>query len=268
MFCWVVFVFRSFLIAQPENFLAHRGGKDMKCFGYDFIKRRKNHKTYEGHLENLLKRYCINCVLDVGANRGQYGHLLRRVGFKGRIISFEPVRKTYEELILATASDHLWDVHLLALGSKNSLMKIKVMKNSDLSSFLDPNDRLRDMFSGNEGDRVDYEETVSVKRLDDVFNEAIEPSLQSPLRLALKMDTQGYDLEVLHGAEKTLEKTSILQSEIANIQLYSGAPSLTTSLNMFFEKGFEITGIFPESRDMNDFRVIEFNCLLVQKNLL
>lgn len=213
-----------------------------------------------------MKRYQINCVLDVGANRGQYGCLLRSLGFKGKIISFEPVRQAFEELLMNMKKDPLWEAYPYALGSADISKKIRVMKNSDLSSFLIPNNKLGEMCFKNHGDEIHHEESVLVKRLDDFLGSIIE--LSPSLRLMLKMDTQGYDLEVFRGAEKILPSVVILQTEIANIPLYVGAPCLTMALSEFQGKGFEISGMFPESRNMNDFRVIEFNCLMVQKGLL
>ena len=50
------------------------------------------------HLKSLLKILDINCVLDVGANRGQFAHELRAIGYGGDIISFEPVNREFEVL--------------------------------------------------------------------------------------------------------------------------------------------------------------------------
>ena len=241
--------------------------KIAQCFGYEVIKKSKNHKLYESHLINLLERYRINCIFDVGANRGQYGLLLRSLGYKGRIISFEPVKATFDILSSVSAKDRAWDVYHYALGNEDTVKMIKVIKNSDLSSFLKPSTTLDRMFVTSGGGNIEKEESVLIQRLDTVFAE-ITGKLDMPLRFALKMDTQGYDLEVFRGAAKTLDQIAVLQSEISNIPLYQGMPDLLTVLSAYVRQGFELTGLFPESRNMEDLRVIEFNCMMVQKNLL
>jgi hypothetical protein len=41
-------------------------------------------------LKQVLDKGEVNCVLDVGANRGQFASILRKIGYGGQIISFEP----------------------------------------------------------------------------------------------------------------------------------------------------------------------------------
>jgi SAM-dependent methyltransferase len=67
-----------------------------RLFGYERIKKRKLHDTLEQHLAALLPQLAINCVVDVGANTGQFGAMLRRIGYAGRIVSFEPLRARRE----------------------------------------------------------------------------------------------------------------------------------------------------------------------------
>lgn len=241
--------------------------KVAQYFGYEILKRSRNHKLYESHLINVLNRYRVNCVFDVGANRGQYGLLLRSLGYKGRIISFEPVKSTFDILSAVSARDPAWDVYHYALGSEDTVKAIKVIRNSDLSSFLKPSTTLDKMFAANNGGQIKKEELVLIKRMDAVFPE-ITGKITGPVRFALKMDTQGYDLEVFRGMGGVLGKIAVLQSEIANIPLYQGVPDLLTVLGTYLKQGFELTGLFPESRNMEDLRVIEFNALMVQKDLL
>ncbi|HSC47142.1 MAG TPA: FkbM family methyltransferase, partial [Gammaproteobacteria bacterium] len=66
-----------------------------KLFGWELLHIRKDQPSLGSHLCQLFAKLDIDCVLDVGANQGQYGAMLRKAGYRGRIVSFEPVAKTY-----------------------------------------------------------------------------------------------------------------------------------------------------------------------------
>jgi hypothetical protein len=91
------------------------------------------------HLARLFKVYDIRCVLDVGANTGQYRDFLRReVGFDGLVISFEPISSVFQALAERASSDLQWKVLNLALGAVDEERVLNVMAASDLSSLLQP----------------------------------------------------------------------------------------------------------------------------------
>ena len=113
--------------------------KIAKIFGYELIKRNK-HPTLSSHIINLINPYKIDLVLDVGANYGQFGRMLRNEGYKGEIHSFEPVSHSYDNLQKACLNDEKWFVHKLAMGAADGKDAINVTEASDMSSFLDPND--------------------------------------------------------------------------------------------------------------------------------
>jgi hypothetical protein len=76
-------------------------------------------------LQDQIRQMNVTHVIDVGANRGQYGRLLRRLGFQGRIISFEPVHRSFEELSEGARLDGNWEAHRLALGNIDGDLAIK-----------------------------------------------------------------------------------------------------------------------------------------------
>jgi hypothetical protein len=78
------------------------------------------------------------------------------------------------------------------------------------------------------------------------------------------MDTQGWDLEVLAGAERTLDRVVALQSEVSVRPIYDGMPGLTESLQTFEERGFLLSGLFPVNVD-RDFAAVEFDCVAVRR---
>ena len=88
-------------------------------------------------MADVLARYRVDCVVDVGANRGQTGRRLRRLGYRGSIVSFEPVPRAFEELAREAANDRAWSVHQLALGREDGTTTMNVVPGT-LSSLREP----------------------------------------------------------------------------------------------------------------------------------
>ena len=70
------------------------------------------------HLKQLINLLGINCVLDVGANEGQFALELRGIGFKGLIVSFEPLHGAFQRLQQTFSRDSCWKGFQVALGAK------------------------------------------------------------------------------------------------------------------------------------------------------
>ena len=80
----------------------------------------------------------------------------------------------------------------------------------------------------------------------------------------LKMDTQGFDLEVFAGAGKRIADFVGMQSEVACLQLYEGSPSMAESIATYEAEGFGISGMYPVTREPATGRVVEFDCVMVR----
>ena len=167
----------------------------------------------------LLQAYSIDCVLDVGANSGQYGHELRRhLGFGGRIVSFEPLSAAFAQLQRRAAADPGWDVHNLALGDAEGSQQIHIAGNLESSSLLPmlPLHAEAAPHSAYQG-----METIRVQTLDALF-ERVRGTARS---MYLKIDTQGYEGRVLRGAAESLAHIDTVQVEMSLAPLYDGQPS-------------------------------------------
>lgn len=238
------------LIQKTDNELQETSGI------YDYLRRLR--------LKTLLEKYQIDIVLDVGANRGQFASELRRIGYKGKIISFEPISSAFEVLQETARNDLHWDIHKLALGSQNTEQKIYVADMSVFTSFLKSNDWCEQQFGKSSVGST--EETVTVRRLDEVLHETVENLDKA--RIYLKMDTQGYDLEVFKGLGGKYNKIFALQSEMSVIAIYQGMPHLTDSISFFEEAGFELAGMYPVTQEESTLSVIEFDCMMVNSKIL
>jgi hypothetical protein len=80
----------------------------------------------------------------------------------------------------------------------------------------------------------------------------------------LKLDTQGFDLEVLRGGDASLSGMLALQTEASVIGVYKGSPSYTETIHYLDQRGFDLTGLYTVSRDAS-LRLIEFDCVMINR---
>ena len=224
--------------------------------GADPLERFLQERT----LGDVLRRLDINCVLDVGGNAGQYGLALRSIGYTGHIVSFEPVSAAFHALRAVASHDPKWTAHQWALGAETTRATIHVTRATDFSSLLAPTAYSVERFRASAP--VEREETVAVRRLDEVLPSVIG-HIERP-RLFLKIDTQGYDLQVFAGAGGAIDRMLGLQSEVAVVPLYEGAPGMLEALRTYESRGFVLSGLFPVTRDPDTLRILEYDCLMVR----
>ena len=213
-------------------------------------------------LPALFEMYGVNCVIDVGAHEGEYAMRLRDGGYSGRIVSFEPVPSACEELARRAGDDPDWFAHELALGRDEGRTTINAVPGT-LSSMRPPTEfgarryrRLQDP------DPIE----VSVRRLDALLDELLQ-GLDDP-RPYLKLDTQGFDLDVFAGAGERVSDFVGMQSELALMEIYEGMPRLPDTLGVYERAGFQVAALYPVSRQSKTARVLEFDCVMVRGELL
>ena len=239
-----------------------------KC-GYEIIPSYQLSETpLARHLQELFARLDIDLVVDVGAHYGEYARFLRDVvGYRGSILSVEPIGENFKNLKRTRESDHSWAGVNVALGPENTRMAINVTKDTQFASFRAPS-QAGLLATGNMQMRanasVERVEEVEVLRLDELLTKhcAGRPDAQ----IYLKLDTQGFDLQVIAGIGEWRNHILAMQSEISMLPLYEGMPTYAESVETFGNLGFDVTGFFPVSRD-EMLRVIEFDCTLISRRL-
>jgi FkbM family methyltransferase len=229
--------------------------------GYDIV-RLPALGTLEHHLQQLLERLNVNCVVDVGARVGDYGALCRRLGYDGRIVSLEPATDNYRVLSERAYGDDRWIVVQAALGSSGEQRALNIAAFTGLNSFLERNEYNVSLF-GDAG-RVVEREVVDVQRLDAVLP-AYVADLPGP-RVFLKIDTQGWEIEVLHGAGRVLPLVVALHVELAVRPIYEGAVTYLQALPQLEAAGFELSGLFPGVSE-GGVRVVEFECFMTKPDV-
>ncbi len=181
-----------------------------------FSKNKKPHKIREGKINITLENHNIDTVIDIGANIGQTHDNLRKYGFTGDIISIEPLPTLQDLLQEKAKKDSKWQVlKPLALGDRNGECEINISKSSDLSSLLPSSKELLKALPKTE---VIDKATVPMKTLDSLYGEL---NLENK-RVFIKMDTQGYEMNILKNAPQTLDTIIGLQVEMSLFPLYEG----------------------------------------------
>lgn len=232
--------------------------KVLQNFGYDLVRL-----PYPGslgrHLQEILRSSDINLICDVGARYGEYSGELRDVGYQGWIASFEPVSENFSMITENRRGDNRWKGFNMALGSESAKLEINVTAGSAMSSFHKPNEYAKREFT--EDSVITRTEEVAVRTLDSMLPE-LKKLVPDP-RIYLKLDTQGFDLEVLKGAESVLPHVHALQSEVSIKPIYENMPPYAEAIAVYQGHGFELAGLYPVHADKRG-AVIEFDCVMTR----
>jgi len=174
----------------------------------------------------LLAELQVSLVLDVGANTGQYATRLREAGYRGPIISFEPISAAYSLLREGAAGDPKWETRMLALADSPGRATLNISANS-YSSSLPISDLCLD--AAPEAAYVQTQ-TVDVATLD---------SLDFPEGpILLKLDVQGYEPRVLRGADRLLSRIAVIELELSLVPLYAGQELAPEVCALLRRRGF------------------------------
>jgi FkbM family methyltransferase len=184
-------------------------------------------------------------VLDVGANIGQFGIDIRRHGFDGQIISFEPTSDAYETLSKTIKRHQPWKAIQIGLGSSESQQTINISGNAGLSSSLLQIGPIH---------LINFPESATVatqKVLISTVDKQLDFLGIDPKTVMLKLDVQGYESEVLKGASRYLSEIPLCYLEVSMIGLYEGEITFLPILNILSESGHEVIDVFRGLRTKN-----------------
>ncbi|MGH8961058.1 MAG: FkbM family methyltransferase [Jatrophihabitantaceae bacterium] len=201
--------------------------------GFELTREQFKHRFV-----HMLDQHGIDTVLDVGANTGQFGQLLRRSAFTGRIHSIEPLQSAFDELRPRAAADPRWSVQRAAVSDRAGTLTMNVSGNSVSSSVLPMLDR--HTAAAPQAGYVATEEVVATT-VDDIVT---EHGLRTMTTL-LKVDVQGYEQAVLDGARKTLDGFAGVRTELSLVALYEGQPLLADVVEYLGGHGFELWHVEP-----------------------
>jgi FkbM family methyltransferase len=186
----------------------------------------------------LLKKYGISLIFDVGANVGQFALRTKSRGYKGKIISFEPLSSAFRDLSSKAARDPLWTAENFGCGNYDGEAQINVSEQSVYSSILEPLSWLQEEAPGSTAITT---EKIKISRIDSIF----EQYYQTGDQVLLKIDTQGFEKNVLEGADCSLNHVTGIQLELSFVEHYEGEVLFENMLKFLDDKGFTLVNLQP-----------------------
>ena len=229
------------------------------------VDQRQLYRLWEqNHLRQVFERYDVDCVFDVGANYGQHAEMLRKhTGFRGLIISFEPTPEAAAVLRQKAARDPKWVIQEMAISTHDGEQTFNLMNDSEFSSLSAPKTDETSLFG--------YKN--SVRRSVIVKTETLQTALtrlQSKYgfeRPFLKLDTQGFDVEIVSHAKNEMSRFVGLQSELAVTRLYESSVDFREALTLYESCGFKLSAFVPNNA--GHFPVLlETDCIMIRSDLV
>ena len=215
-------------------------------------------ELFNFRLARHLKRLDVKTVLDVFANVGQFYFELKSAGFTGEVISFEPLPDAHERLTSISKKWPNWNIFdRVALGNSEIMTTMNVAKNSASSSIRSQTDLMKK----NAGYAKEVEQVeIKVTTLDNIITSMTLASC------ALKIDTQGYELEVLKGASRLLEKVKLVSVELSLAELYDGQAPYYSIDEYLRSHGFQLIDLYPGFKNIDTGEVLEYDAIYTKFN--
>ncbi|MCR4514752.1 FkbM family methyltransferase [Aeromicrobium sp. 50.2.37] len=211
--------------------------------------------SYASRLAATLRSRGIDTVVDVGSNVGQFSTLLRSAGYAGTIHGYEPLSGAYAELAARAAKDPRWTVHHAAVGAAPGSLTINVSANSFSSSIRPMTDAHRTAAPGSDYVASEPVDVTTVALL--VQEHGIVPE-----RSLLKIDTQGFEDEVLQGAGDLVGRFAAIQLELSFVELYAGQRLHDELVRDLQAAGYRLQQLDPGFSDQ-DGRLLQVDGLFV-----
>jgi FkbM family methyltransferase len=210
-----------------------------QTFGFE-VRRHQSVLGYDlapfRHRARLLACEDVHLVIDVGANVGQYASALRRGGYPGDILSLEPLAEPFAALRARAAGDPHWTCEQVALGERSGFADLRVAAHSAGSSFLEVGETL----VANTPEMA----TVGSERV------RVEPLAHLLESIAsnsafLKLDVQGFELQILRAGEDILPRLAGIEVELSFEPLYEGEGSFLEVTQLLDALGFRLAAVDP-----------------------
>lgn len=211
---------------------------------------------------SALKLVEADTVFDIGANAGQFAKSIRKAGYLGEIISFEPLESATIYLAESVKRDRRWTLHeRCAIGNYDGEVEINIAGNSVSSSVLAMHPSHAEAALGS---AYVSSEKVPIKMLDGITSQYLNCSS----KLFIKIDTQGFEWQVLDGAAETLRRAQGLICELSLIPLYEGQKLWRDVIDRLDQEGFMLWALQKGFTDPRTGQSLQMDGIFLRRDVL
>ena len=203
---------------------------------------------------SVLNRFEFDTVVDAGANKGQFAAMATALWPNARVHCFEPLPRPRAKLAKIVPSKTR--IHACALGAEQSTAEMHIASREDSSSLLKLGQTQQTLFNMHEVEQL----TVPVERLD-----AVLPDADLDGSSLLKVDVQGFEYELLQGAEGLLHKFDAAYIECSFVELYEGQKLIDDVTVLMEQAGFGVEGHYNVQRDDDD-KLVQADILFLKRD--
>jgi FkbM family methyltransferase len=226
------------------------------------ISRYRPSNSANAQLNSALSHLDIDLIFDVGANQGQFAMGIREYGYVGRIVSFEPLTEARFTLKELSDKDSAWTMHeQCAIGDNDGRIDINISGNSVSSSVLP---MLDSHSAAAENSGYVAAESVPIFKLDSVAGQY----MKKDDNLFLKIDTQGYEWQVLDGATDTLALAKGVLCELSLVPLYEGQRLWRDIVDRLEHEGFMLWALQKGFTDPRTGQSLQMDGIFLRRDLL
>lgn len=226
----------------------------------------KLHTVHEvRHLSRLFDYLGVDIVYDIGANQGQYAQMLRnKVGYKGVIVSVEPIPEMVDVMQSKAKGDAKWHIEAMVISNVAGDHTFNITKDRQCSSLNGPITTETVVYQS----QTSVVEKISVKGITlgqlvtkwrGVYKESRNPFV--------KLDTQGFDLQIMDAAEDVRRSFVGFQSELSIKRLYHNSCRMELVLEAYKAYGFDVSALVPNNSG-NFPDLIEVDCIMIRSDLV
>lgn len=229
----------------------------------DSVALKKKGIRYD-HYRELNKRWItsagIKTVLDVGANVGDFAKLARAVLPDTTIYSLEPLPDCFDVMKNALPGDTRFFPINIAAGSREDTLQFFRSHHTPSSSFLQMEDAHKTAFPESKEGQSTVPLDVKVNTLDNIFSDKVLEK-----NILLKIDVQGFELEVIKGATTVLSLCSIVIIEMSFVKLYKNLPLFHDVYSAMYAHGFKFRGNLAQMLHPQTGEVVQVDALFVKE---